>query len=488
MVKLMKLNLKSIIAGSMQIVVLSVGAGIAYTGLALDLELNRSVDAKNKGGVSAADLNRQGQVFTSLSINRSLSLIAEDKITSASVIEERDSSANSILARTGRAGFVFSYGLFDHLELNLGVTGSHENMAEVHHERTYGHLNLNEAGQDAAEYNADTYGYAGSSAMIKIKIFEQDSLRITLAPYLYEGLGHSAKTSLTKEERVRGGWKSIVSYSYENWDIDLNGGYRYRYPTEVSEIRVRNSRFAETALTYNFSSHFAVFANGKLDYLKVSDSAKQDLGVPRNWETIMAAEFGGGIIARNQGWEYSVYGAGSKESTKGLGYGRGFFAMSIGIPMNAPNGRVQIVDKPIQYEKTSIKEDVLVKDQKPKNDYQEMLGTVDYLKDLDSGSKNVDEIDFNNPAEKYAPAKVPQYGDINAIEMELVELEKAEELEEKRRIKMEKYQEERARQVQYKKLQAQRRYVEKVTKAVEQETVDEGLGISPEDVEWNGLE
>jgi hypothetical protein len=263
----------------------------------------------------------------------SAKLVGKDAIRAGIVIDGSDvvkldqaQTAHSVYGSGHQGAIGIGYGITRDLELDLTFRGTKEIMSMgIRNELYETRPRYSEGFKKFKET-----GYAGTRAMLKLRLLETGSVNIAIAPFVEEGMGERGMYSVTRNQKGAAGWMGLVSLGSAGIGaIDLNLGMRYREPQKFDDHFVRNEMFSRLTLTGYLSDELGIFAGIGGRGIMVADADKRGPDMKPQYSAQRTADALGGIVATVGGTKISIYGGRSLKDQVAFGNAEHIYGMSL---------------------------------------------------------------------------------------------------------------------------------------------------------------
>jgi hypothetical protein len=471
-------------------------AGYAGKSMAADLTPVSSYDAASTGNVSSAKTLEDGTVKTAVSISGSESVIGQDTYGG-------QDAEKQVLRDAHRATVFMGTSINKALELSLGISGTYEHVRPEDRDQVYpdGSGSKNPVlGEDEENgtWRSDfkQTGFSGLSLMLKMKLIDAGSLQISLAPFVETGAGEQASYSMTRSVGPKAGYIAMFSYGAKGVaSLDVNGGYRYRNPEETGDLTIRNEAFYKALAKAYASRNIAVFVGAEGRKLMVAKNNERDAATGQLvYNGSESGEVKGGLLVTAGDFDLSAsYGRRLKAAT-GFGYGSSSFTAGIGMTVGNYKRVRPTTSLATEIEKNEKKAELKSdggtgKEIQPAaatvDEYPEMIGSdIDPLEALGK-DEGEDFRDMEKRIKQYE-AEAGKESEDAKIERELKDLKVAEELAAEQREKQEKIENEAQRRERVKASKEEEALRKEWLEEAEKEG-EKSIGITKQELEWNGL-
>ena len=222
---------------------------IGFFGLSLgqvygaDVSLIGTMDTTSSGKVSTAKMLKKGHLKTGLFVDSSAFAVPLKDFS------PKDSdlaiSNDKLLKAANRTSLFVGYGLYDWMELNLGIRSTTDDINSAERKEFFQRFD------QGGYYERDTSGaeaglsYAGSILSAKFLALDLGNLKLAVSGFMEEGIGDEGKYSASKSEGYKFGYYGLFTYGYKDLgQVNLNLGYRSRKAEEVGGNHIGNEFFS----------------------------------------------------------------------------------------------------------------------------------------------------------------------------------------------------------------------------------------------------
>lgn len=475
--------------------------------LAADVSFLGTLDTTSSGKVSTAKMLGKGTIKTGVFMDASSYAVP---LKSFSPEDSNLSLSNDkLLENANKTSLFVGYGLFDWLELSLGLRSTTDEISDSNRKeffQRFDHGAYYEKNVDGAESG---FSYAGSIFSAKFLAYDGGNFKLGVAGFIEEGVGHEATYSASKSESMKVGYMGLATYGYKDLgQVNLNIGYRSRKAEEIGGSHIGNEVFAKTSLMYHINKRWGVYSTLESRSIKVAKTTEYDkngyLDYDSEIETLSQLGVTGYLY---DNYKMDAYVGGGLSSQTSVGNSERYFGLSISVPLYKESQQRAFVAVPVNSEQApadteqavsekSVNDDDIYgidnskpnkkkalenkiakeKKQKKPEEYPEMAGDVDY------NFTGTDD-DFEKAKRKSAKTKKEKVVD---IDREIEKYKKLDALKEKKE-NAPKYSLEdrrnRYREYMKEKRAAEQKIAEKLQKELGAEYT-----ITDEDANWTGLE
>ncbi len=462
------------------------------------------METKSTAKVSSAEALKNGQMSAGVSIHSS-----ESPVPSTVLGASRANETAKISERIQQMSAMFGMGVASFLELGLAVHGTSEKINDQYRDELFGGSESSSLGEDKSQETS----FSGVSGLAKLRLINRPGVKVAFAPFVKSGAGDSSKESLSRSEKMTGGWMGIFSYGAQGVaEINLNGGMRYREPERVGSVLLRNEIFYQGSVEGFVSREVSLFLAGSGRKIKVAadeDQAVGDKRVYKNWDS---GEGYVGATALLNGFRVSAYG-GKKMSEASLGGGELAFGIGLGYVFKEKSSTAPMstdiaeIEKSQEQEKADDQKQIENWDPKVTNEetksadgytnkYVDPFGKeVVIFEDVENtaagkASNNGEKDDFNSLKERFikknANKKAEKLSETEIAEKELDKIKQIDEKVSQENAKRQQIEMEQDRLERFELNKANELKSRRLQEDVRKET--NGLPtVSDEDVNWDGL-
>ena len=332
---------------------------------AADVGLIGTVDVTSSGKVSTAKMLQQGKLKTGLFIDSSA--YAVPLKNNAPGDSELKLSNDKLLESSNKTSLFVGYGVFDWLELNLGVRATTDSISDSNRQEFFQRWDF------GAYYDRDTSGaesgmsYAGSIINVKGMVYDAGNLKMGVSAFFEEGVGGAGEYSASKSADFKLGYQGLVSYGYKDLgQVNLNVGYRSRKAEEIGDKHIGNEIFYKTSLMYHITKRWGAYTSLEGRGVKVAETENPDSKGYLKYEHKheMASQIGvTGYVYKN--YKMDVYLGGGLDTKNSIGTSERYFGLSLSVPFNIlgkSSGTTSFVDSDKKTKKkSSVKKTKVVK-------------------------------------------------------------------------------------------------------------------------------
>ncbi len=350
--------------------------------------------------------------------------------------------------------------------------------------------------KDVEGYNANENKrtrFAGVSIMPQYQIYKNSDVAMAAALMLESGSMSGETYSLTRSDKVNGGWMLMGSYGQKN-DVLLtaNTGFRYHKPESIGDYLVRNEWFYRGSASASVFPMVNVFASAEgRRLMKATDNGPMEKG-SRKYRPIYSAGYHAGVELDVANTELSLYAGRARDNAE-YGIGRRTYGMSLtykigDAKMTSNSDESAPAPKVIPASAKTEKK----KARGPLGEEEEVNFERDLEKANGASGKNEkrsveDMDDFEQLEERNRQQKGKAEEASDEVERQIEQVKKIKQ-ERQRREELKRQAEERQRaKREYSDMKNRERKARAVEKEVRKE-VDQYPVISDEESNWNGLE
>lgn len=380
----------------------------------------------------------------------------------------------------------FTYGMTKYFQLDLGLRGSHEVVS--HNVRT----DINE---DFDTENVETNqlketAYSGARLVAKYKLITNRNLHIAIAPFLEEGMGQKAKNSLTRSQKARAGFLTMLSYGHTGvGEINLNAGMRYRDPEVLGHVILRNEMIGKANVKAYLNRNISLFGAVGVRRLMVANQNKRDT---KNNLVYLGKDSGEALLGmtfKAGSTTFSMYGGTDLIEDSSYGFGKNSYGLSMITKLGGNPKRYKwISEKKSSRPKAGKWSPKTGSKQKETKDlYPEMNGNVDHLSNVPDGVEDDFDRLKNKMKKKRKKNGKEELSTEELVDKELAELRAAEKKVEQAKLKRKKNTRKQRLSRAKKASSKEKKRVARIRQQAEQD-LDDDYSITVDDVSWDGLE
>jgi hypothetical protein len=301
--------------------------------LGADVSLLGTIDTTSSGKVSTAKMLKKGTIKSGLFIDSGSYAVPLKDFSPEDT--QLSTSNDKLLKGSNKSSLFIGYGLFDWLELHLGIRSTTDDINSDNRKEFFQRFDQGGYYEQNVSAAESGFSYAGSLFSAKFLALDLGNLKFGVSGFVEQGIGSEGEYSASKSENYKFGYLGLVTYGYKDFgQVNFNVGYRSRSAEEVGGKHIGNEVFSKASVMYHITKRWGVYSSLESRAIKVAKTTDYDKSGYLNYshETEVASQLGVTGYAF-QNYKVDAYVGGGLESQTSVGNSERYFGLSLTVPL-----------------------------------------------------------------------------------------------------------------------------------------------------------